>query len=122
MGSKATEVHPGDIFMIPLFLPSRGMDDYELDYSKYSFHSDDIYAFGRLIEIQPGNVDLIEVFSYAGRIPQNPESIVHSGRMFEPVHIGHPFSKKGRWQAILSDPHYDMWKDSDYKTLLFYPL
>ena len=93
MGRKQPEVHPGDIFMIPLFLPSDRIDEYHLDYSKYKFHLDDIYAFGRLIEIQVGNVDLIEVFSYTGQIPQNPERIIHSGRMFAPEHIGHPFSK-----------------------------
>lgn len=118
MGKKATEVHPGDIFMIPLFLPSND-DDYTLDYSKYIFHSNDIYAFGRLIEIQVGNVDLIEVFSYTGQIPQNPDMIIQSGRLFAPEHIGHPFSRKGRWQTIFSNPHYDMWRDSDYENISF---
>lgn len=40
---KTTEVNPGDIFMIPLFLPSND-DDYTLDYSKYKFPLNDIYA------------------------------------------------------------------------------
>ena len=119
MEKKTMEVHPGDIFMIPLYLPSRQMDDYELDYSKYEFHLDDIWAFGRLIEIQASNVDLIEVFSYIGQIPQSPEIIIHSGRMFAPEHIGHPFSKKGRWKVIFNHPHYDMWKDSDYENISF---
>ncbi len=119
MGKKTREVNPGDIFMIPLFLPSRQLDDYVLDYSKYQFHLNDSHAFGRLIEIQGGNVDLIEVFSYIGSIPQSPECIIHSGRMFAPEHIGHPFSKKGRWKAIFSDPHYDMWKDSVYENISF---
>ena len=121
MGRKAAEVNPGDIFAIPLFLPSyqHPGDDYKLDYSKYKFHMDDRYAFGRLIEIQAGNVDLIEVFSYTGQMPQNPENIIHSGRMFAPEHIGHPFCRKGRWQVIFSDPHYDMWKDSDYENISF---
>ena len=72
MRKKAAEVNPGDIFMIPLFLPSND-NDYTLDYSKYKFHLNDIYAFGRLIEIQVGNVDLIEVFSYIGQIPEKPD-------------------------------------------------
>lgn len=122
MGRKTTEVSPGDIFMIPLFLPSHQMDEYTLDYRKYRFHADDIYAFGRLIEIQAGNVDLIEVFSYTGQIPQDPGDIIRSGRMFAPEHIGHPFSRKGRWQVIFSDPQYDVWKDSDYENISFlYP-
>lgn len=29
MGKTTTDAHPGDIFMIPLFLPSHSMDDYE---------------------------------------------------------------------------------------------
>ena len=90
---KTTEVNPGDIFMIPLFLPSND-DDYTLDYSKYKFHSNDIYAFGRLIEIQ-------------------------AGRMFAQEHIGHPFIKNGRWSVIFSNLQYDMWKDSDYQNISF---
>ena len=76
MGRKTVEVNPGDIFMIPLFLPSNPMDEYNLNYSKYKFHMNDVYGFGRLIEIQAGNVDLIEVFSYVGQIPENPEKII----------------------------------------------
>lgn len=124
MGRKIAEVNPGDIFMIPLFLPSyQGAKKEELlgriDYSKYKFRMDDIYAFGRVIEIQAGRVDLIEVFSYTGQIPQNPEKIIHSGRMFAPEHIGHSVFEKGRWQIIFSNPHYDMWKDSDYENISF---
>lgn len=118
MGKKAAAVHPGDIFTIPLFLPSND-DDYTLDYSKYKFPLNDIYAFGRLIEIQVGNVDLIEVFSYTGRIPENPHIIIQLGRMFAPEHIGHPFSKNGRWRAVFSNPYYDMWRDSDYENISF---
>jgi hypothetical protein len=43
VGKKAAAVHPGDIFTIPLFLPSND-DDYTLDYSKYKFPLNDIYA------------------------------------------------------------------------------
>ena len=68
--------------------------DYRLDYRKYKFHADDIYAFGRLIEIQ-------------------------AGRMFAPEHIGHPFIKNGRWSVIFSNLKYDMWKDSDYQNISF---
>ncbi|MDE6949854.1 MAG: hypothetical protein K2P64_02900 [Lachnospiraceae bacterium] len=118
VGKRTTEVNSGDIFMIPLFLPSND-DDYTLDYSKYKFHLNDIYAFGRLIEIQAGNVDLIEVFSYIGQIPENPDIIIQSGRMFAPEHIGHPFSKNGRWRTVFSNPYYDMWRDSDYENISF---
>lgn len=70
--------------MIPLFLPSCQMDEYTFDYSKYQFHLNDMYAFGRLIEVQVGNVDLTEVFSCTGQILQSPECITRSGRMFAP--------------------------------------
>lgn len=62
---------------------------------------------------------MIEVFSYTGKIPQDPESIIRSGRMFEPEHIGHSVFEKGRWQIIFNNPHYDMWKDSDYENISF---
>ena len=78
----------GDIFTIPLFLPS------------YQFREDDIYAFGRLIELQTGNMNLIEIFSYVGKIPETPEAIIYSGRFFEPVMMAGAFSK-GRWQIFL---------------------
>ena len=113
------EVNPGDIFTIPLFLPSNWGDDYDVDYSKYKFHTDDIYGFGRLIEIQTGNVDLVEVFHYAGQIPKSPEIILNSGRMFAPEHVGHPYTGRGRWQAVFNDPRYDMWQDSDYENISF---
>ncbi len=120
MGKKTIDVHPGDIFAIPLFLPSE-RDDYlgNIDYSKYEFPSDDIYAFGRLIEMQAANVDLIEIFSYIGQIPETPENIIHSGRMFAPEHIGRSSFTKGRWRVLFSNPHYDMWKDSDYENIAF---
>lgn len=122
MGRKTIEVNPGDIFTIPLFLPSyqkwTKMDDY-LDYRKYNFRMDDIYAFGRLIEIQTGHADLVEVFSYTGEIPENPERIIDSGRMFAPEHVGHSLFEKGRWRVIFSNPHYDMRRDSDYENISF---
>ncbi len=119
MGRRTVEVNPGDIFTIPLFLPSNWGDDYDVDYSKYKFHTDDIYGFGRLIEIQTGNVDLVEVFHYAGQIPKSPEIILNSGRMFAPEHVGHPYTGRGRWQAVFNDPRYDMWQDSDYENISF---
>lgn len=112
-------MNPGDIFRIPLFLPSNWGDDYDVDYGKYKFHTNDIYGFGRLIEIRAGNVDLVEVFHYAGQIPQSPEIILNSGRMFAPEHVGHPYVGRGRWQTVFDDPHYDMWRDSDYGNISF---
>ena len=112
---------PGDIFIIPLFLPShqkwRKLDEL-MDYRKYKFHEDDVFAFGRLIELQTGNVDLVEIFSYVGEIPKNPEVIIHSGRLFEPVVTGGAFSR-GRWRFLFGDSCYDKWTDSDYGNISF---
>lgn len=119
MGKKPAEAQPGDIFIIPLFLPSDYLKEYHLDYSKYQFPPEDVCAFGRLIEARPGNMDLIEVFSYVGQVPQSPEPIVSSGRMFPPEHIGHPYAGKGRWRLLFRDPGYNMWRDSDYENICF---
>lgn len=114
-------LHAGDIFTIPLFLPSyqkwRRLDEL-IDYRKYKFHEDDIFAFGRLIEHHAGNMELIEIFSYAGTIPETPEVILRSERLFEPVMTGGAFSR-GRWRFLFDDPHYDKWVDSDYADISF---
>lgn len=93
----------GDIFTIPLFLPSyqewTKMEQL-IDYKRYQFREDDIYAFGGLIELQTGNMNLIEIFSYVGKIPETPEAIIYSGRFFEPVMMAGAFSK-GHWQIFL---------------------
>ena len=115
------EIHAGDIFTIPLFLPSyqkwRRLDEL-IDYRKYKFHHDDIFAFGRLIEHQTGNMELIEVFSYTGTIPETPEVILRSGRLFDPVMMVGAFTR-GRWRFLFDDPHYDKWADSGYAEISF---
>lgn len=112
----------GDIFTIPLFLPSyqewTKMEQL-IDYKRYQFREDDIYAFGRLIELQTGNMNLIEIFSYVGKIPETPEAIIYSGRFFEPVMMAGAFSK-GRWRFLFENPHYDKWADSDYENISFF--
>ena len=45
-------------------------------------------------------MNLIEIFSYVGKIPETPEAIIYSGRFFEPVMMAGAFSK-GRWQIFL---------------------
>lgn len=111
------QINPGDIFTIPLYLPVSQMGDY-IDYRKYQFPSGDMYAFGRLIEPQMGNLELVEVFSYVGEIPKSPEIILSSGRMFEPVIVGSVFNT-GRWRGLFENPQYDKWTDSNYKEIAF---
>jgi hypothetical protein len=112
----------GDIFMIPLYLPScqewRKTYDEFIDYRKYKFNSDDIYAFGRIIECRSKNLYLMEIFSYIGAVPDNPNIITSSGRMFLPVMSGGSFDK-GRWRIIFENAGYDKMKDSDYENISF---
>lgn len=111
----------GDIFTIPLFLPAfqewTALEDF-IDYKRYKFPQNDMYAFGRLIETQGGGLDLVEIFSYVGKIPENPEAIIRSGRLFEPVMMGRVY-QRGRWRFLFDDPHYDKWIDSDYGNVSF---
>lgn len=114
---KKKRIDFGDIFAIPLFLPCSQMGDY-LDYKKYAFRKDDIYAFGRLIDIDMANCNLVEVFGYVGKIPDTPEVIINSGRLFKPVFVVSVF-KTGRWPFLFSNPDYDKWIDSDYDNITF---
>lgn len=122
MSNSKYELHPGDIFTIPLFLPSyqkwRHLDAY-IDYRKYRFREDDIYAYGRLIELMTGNMNLVEIFSYVGNIPETPDKIIQSGRLFAPVTMVGAFSR-GRWRLLFEHPHYDKWTDSDYRNICFF--
>lgn len=113
----------GDIFVIPLYLPSyqkwRETFDEFIDYRKYKLCGDDIYAYGRIIEPYDNkSVYLVEIFRYAGRIPDSPEAIKNSGRMFKPMLAGGMF-EPGRWRVLFEDPGYDKWRDSDYENISF---
>ena len=115
------EKREGNIFLIPLYLPAyqswRNNEDL-INYGKYKFHEEDNYAFGRIIDKYDGGGDLVEIFSYVGKIPENPTAITASGRLFEPVHISLAFSKK-RYPFIFSYEQYDKYKDSDYQNIAF---
>lgn len=115
------EKREGNIFLIPLYLPAyqswRNNEDL-INYGKYRFYEEDGYAFGRIIEQYDGGGDLVELFSYVGKIPESPAAITDSGRLFEPVHICMAFSKK-RYPFIFSDEQYDKYKDSDYQNISF---
>lgn len=116
----------GDIFAVPLYLPAyqkwrEGFDEF-IDYRKYRFREDDLYAFGRIIEpYDHKSVYLMEIFRYVGKLRTAPETIRESGRMFEPVLAGGMFGR-GRWRILFENPDYDKWKDSDYGNISFlYP-
>lgn len=107
----------GGIFFIPLFLPNI-IKDNRKNYGKYKFKDEDQYAFGRLIELNKSSGDLVEIFNYVGSIPESPDIIIKSGRMFDPLHISMAFEKK-RWRFIFIDNSYDRVRDSKYNEITF---
>lgn len=68
--------------------------------------------------LQPGNMDLIEVFSYFGCIPESPDEILRSGRMFAPVMLVGAFAR-GRWRSAFRPAQYDKWAESGYADITF---
>lgn len=125
MDKVKKEPNNGDIFAIPLFLPSyqkwRESFDEFIDYKKYKFHEEDMYAFGRIIELYCKNVYIMEIFRHVGKIPDNLENIQKSERMFKPL-IACGMFERGRWRVLFENPGYDKWRDSDYENISFlYP-
>lgn len=116
------EPNDGDIFAIPLFLPSyqkwRESFDEFIDYKKYKFHEEDMYAFGRIIELYSKNVYIMEIFRYVGKIPDSSENIPKSERMFKPL-IACGMFERGRWRVLFENPGYDKRRDSDYENISF---
>ena len=111
------EKKEGNIFFIPLFLPTDIKDNIK-NYGKYKFPQSETYAFGRLIEIDQSGGDLVEIFNYIGNIPDEKETIVKSGLLMKPVHISLGFSKK-RWRFVFEDENYDKNRNSDYQNISF---
>ncbi len=111
------EKKEGSIFFIPLFLPT-DIKDNNKDYSNFNFEEVQIYGFGRLIEIDKSNGDLVEIFNYIGAMPKDRRKILSSGLIFYPLHVSLAF-KKQRWRFIFEDANYDKNKDSNYKSLEF---
>ena len=111
------EEKEGSIFFIPLFLPNEIKDNIK-SYSKINFTCEGNYCFGRLIEIDKSNGDLIEIFNYTGNIPNDKYIIIKSGLMFEPLHISMAFKKK-RWRFIFEGVNCDKEKYSHYSSISF---
>lgn len=112
------EQKEGNIFFIPLFLPNDIKTTFK-SYSRNKFDPNKEYAFGRLIDdAGKGGDNLVEIFNYTGPIPKNKETIIESGRLFDPIHVIGGFEKK-RWRFIFDDPNYDKYKDSDYGNITF---
>lgn len=107
----------GNIFFIPLFLENN-MKENTKNYSKYNFYENSRYAFGRLIEKNDSNGNLVEIFNYIGNIPDNIDVILNSGLLLQPFHVGMAFSKK-RWRFIAETENYDKIQDSNYNNISF---
>lgn len=107
----------GSIFFIPLFLSSDFKDNVK-SYARFQFSNAEIYAFGRLIEIDQSGGDLVEIFNYIGNIPETKDVIINEERLINPIHISLAFSKK-RWRFIFEDNDYDKNIDSGYQDISF---
>ncbi|GHU65724.1 hypothetical protein AGMMS49983_13940 [Clostridia bacterium] len=112
---KYKEKSDGCIFAIPLFLPDWTIreGDELINYGSYQWNPNDTYAFARLIETDRSNADIVEIFSYAGSVPEYPDVIIKSSRLFYPVQIVMHHTKK-RWPIVFIDAEYDKVRDSEY--------
>jgi len=85
MSKKILTVNAGDIYFVPLFL-SHDMSN--KSYFRYKFGEEEqVFCFLRIVKDLIGSGILVEVFDYIGGADSSVESIVDSGRMFEPVLI-----------------------------------
>ena len=85
MSKKTLTVNAGDIYFVPLFLSH---DMSTKSYSRYKFgESGQKFCFLRIINDLMGTGILVEIFNYIGDLGASVESIMTSGRMFEPVLI-----------------------------------
>ena len=107
----------GNIFFIPLFLPL-DIKNNSKNYYRFNFSPNELYAFGRLIEIDSSGGDLVEIFKYVGNLTTNKDTIINSGLLFEPLHICLAFSKN-RWQFIFEEEKYNKYNDSNYEDITF---
>jgi hypothetical protein len=114
---KFCEKSEGSIFFIPLFLPL-DIKENTKNYGNYKFIPNELYAFGRLIEIDASGGDLVEIFNFIGNISEKYNAIVNSGLLFEPIHVSLAFTKK-RWRFIFNDLTYDKNNESNYQNISF---
>jgi hypothetical protein len=76
----------GEIFCIPLFWVNEKYNPK----NKLKLSKDDEskqFAFGRAISDEKGCGILIEIFKITGKMDLDYDSIIHSGRLFDPIFI-----------------------------------
>ncbi|AXX91566.1 hypothetical protein CPU12_04985 [Malaciobacter molluscorum LMG 25693] len=115
MSKKTLTVNEGDIYFIPLFL-SHDMSN--KSYFRYKFEEDrQNFCFLRIIKDLKGSGILIEVFKYIGNLKSPIESIISSGRLFEPVLIIGDGIHKKRWRKIGETLNYNCELHSNFNQI-----
>jgi len=107
----------GNIFFIPLFLPSH-IKDNRKSYRAYQFLPSERYAYGRLIEINKSSGDLVEIFSYVDSIPENIKQVTDTPLLMNPAHVTMGFWKE-RWRFIFETDGYCRESHSNYSEITF---
>jgi hypothetical protein len=107
----------GNIFFIPLFLPLDFKNNLK-NYYRFKYLPNEVYAFGRLIEMDSSGGDLVEIFKHTGNLNTDKNTIINSGLLFEPMHISLAFSKN-RWRFIFDEINYNKYDDSNYGNITF---
>lgn len=70
-----TSKNEGNIFFIPLFL-SLDIKNNLKNYYRFKFPPNELYAFGRLIEMDSSGGDLVEIFKYTGNLTVDKNTIL----------------------------------------------
>jgi hypothetical protein len=86
------QLQPGDVLAIPLGTLG--------------------YAFARVMYVERGNYELIEVFRKQSAKPRPDRDVVVSGRLFHPVFVSQlDFIESGRWTVVATDADYRVRED-----------
>ncbi|OCG64612.1 hypothetical protein A9G48_00340 [Gilliamella sp. wkB18] len=111
---KKTEVIPGEIYAIPLFLPTEDIKENLKNYKKEKFDNRGReFVFCRIIDDKGGSGIFVEVFDQIGTLQEDIQSIINSPRLFSPISISGLGISKGRWKKIYTQDNYDPEKESN---------
>ncbi|BDR55748.1 Imm26 family immunity protein [Xylocopilactobacillus apis] len=107
------KVRPGEIYAIPLFLPTEDIKENLKNYKKEKFENRGReFAYCRIIKDKVGSGIFVEVFNKVGTLQEDFQSIINSCRLFPPISISGLGILKGRWKKIYTQRDYDPEKDS----------
>jgi len=105
----------GEIFAIPLFL-SDVIDTKNFARENFLDKGNE-FAYCRVIRNAAGGRIFIEVFSLIGGLDIDMESIIQSGRLFQPIAITGLGIGKKRWKKLFEQPNYDKEIHSHYSRI-----